>query len=84
MNFEGLEKREMIVVVDENNTFSVGFRKMPSGDECWANAVPADKSRHFAATSRENMCLKHRTGRPNCTSAATGNPTNVTKHCARR
>ena len=43
MIFEGLEKREMIVV-DENKMFSVGFRKMPSGDECWANAVPADKS----------------------------------------
>ena len=44
MNFEGLEKREMIAPVNENNMFSVGFRKMPSGDECWANAVLADKS----------------------------------------
>ena len=41
---EGLEKREMIDPGDENDMFSVGFRKMPSGDECWANAVPADKS----------------------------------------
>ena len=41
---EGLEKRETIALVDENYIFSVGFRKMPSGDECWANAVLADKS----------------------------------------
>ena len=44
MNFEGLEKRGMIAPVGKNDMFSVGFRKMPSGDECWANAVPADKS----------------------------------------
>ena len=42
MNFEGLEKREMIALFGENDMFSVGFRKMPSGDECLANAVPAD------------------------------------------
>ena len=41
---EGLEKREMIALVDENCMFSVGFRRMPSGNECCANAVPADRS----------------------------------------
>ena len=42
--FEGLEKREMIALADEDYMFSVGVRKMPSGNECCANAVPADKS----------------------------------------
>ena len=55
---EGLERREIIALVNENYMFSVGFRKMPSGDECWANAVPADKSRHSARTSGENMTPK--------------------------
>ena len=41
---DGLEKREMIAPVVGNDMFSVGFRRMPSGDECCANAVPADKS----------------------------------------
>ena len=41
---EGLEKREIIAPVDQNDMFSVGFRRRPSGEECCANAVPADRS----------------------------------------
>ena len=44
MILEGLEKREMIAPADEDYMFSVGVRKMSSGNECCANAVPADKS----------------------------------------
>ncbi len=44
MILEGLEKREIIAPADEDYMFSVGVRKMPSGNECCANAVPADKS----------------------------------------
>ena len=43
---------------DENYLFSVGFRRMPSGDECYANAVPADRSLHFAATSDNKQVPK--------------------------
>ena len=35
MIFEGLEKREMIAPVDENDMLSVGFLKMTSWDERW-------------------------------------------------
>ncbi len=41
--FGGLEKHENIALVNENDVFSVRFRKIPFGNECCANAVPADK-----------------------------------------
>ena len=77
MFLKGLEKREMIALVNDNYMFSVGFRNMPSGIECCANAVLANKSRHFAATSGDNMWPKHRTGRPSLASAVMRNLAHV-------